>query len=179
MIRKIYNYIKCSYYKRILEKNCGRKLPSVKVMGEVRIEGCKLEINDNVILWPRVAFTGNGIIKIGRGSKIGQDCILFANASGGGITIGEDTIVAAQTYIIDSNHNMDAEKKIVDQGLNAEPIYIGNDVWIGANCSIIKGAKIGNHAVIGAKSLVNSDIPDNAIAFGIPAKKHRERMSMG
>lgn len=49
-------------------------------------------------------------------------------------------------------------------------IFIGKDVWIGAQCSIIKGAYINNHAIIGAQSLVNSEIPENAIAVGTPAK---------
>ncbi len=175
MINQIINRIRTKYYKRMLERNCGRKLPRVKVMGEIRIERCKLDIADDVIFWPRVTFSGDGYIKIGKGSKIGEDCIIFACSEGGGVTIGEDTIIAAQTYIIDSNHNISPNLKIADQGLNTSPIYIGSDVWIGANCSIIKGANIEDHAVIGAKSLVNSTIPENVIAFGIPAKEHGVR----
>jgi len=175
MIREIIKRLKCRYYKEILERNCGRKLPTVRVLGEIRIEGCKLDIAEDVIFWPRVSFTGDGIVKIGSRSKIGQDCIIFANSDGGGVTIGEDTIIAAQTYIIDSNHNIEPNKKIAGQGLNASPILIGSDVWIGANCSIIKGARIADHAVIGAKSLVNSYIAENTIAFGTPAKEHRKR----
>lgn len=55
-------------------------------------------------------------------------------------------------------------------------IIIGEDVWIAAQCSILKGARIHNHAVIGAQSLVNSEIPENAIAVGTPAKiiKYRQ-----
>ena len=56
-----------------------------------------------------------------------------------------------------------------------EGIFIGDDVWIGAQCIIVKGARIGNGAVIGANSLVNSDILDNAIAFGTPARVHGYR----
>lgn len=49
-------------------------------------------------------------------------------------------------------------------------IYIGEDVWISSQCQIIKGALIHDHAVIGANSLVNKEIPENAIAFGTPTK---------
>lgn len=134
-----------------------------------------MDIADNVIFYPRVSFSGTGVVKIGRGSKIGEDCIIYSNSDGGGITIGEDTIIAGQTYIIDSNHNISANEKIVEQGLTALPISIGNDVWIGANCSIIKGAKIEDHAVIGAKSLVNTTIAENSIAFGVPASEYSKR----
>ena len=51
-----------------------------------------------------------------------------------------------------------------------EGIFIGKDVWIGAQCSILKGAKINNGAVIGAQSLVNKEIPSYAVAFGTPAE---------
>lgn len=176
LISKVFNKLKCYYYKKILEDNCGKKLPTVRVLGEIRIEGCKLNVSENVVFWPRVTFSGSGVVNIGKGSKIGEGCIIYSNIDGGGVNIGDDTIIAAQTYIIDSNHNVAAGKKIVDQGFSVAPIMIGNDVWIGANCSIIKGAQIGSHCVIGAKSLVNSVIPEYKIAFGTPAKVHGERL---
>lgn len=175
IIVKICNHFKRLYYKRMLERKCGKKLPGVIVLGEIRIESCQIIIDEDVILYPRVTFSGSGKIRIGKGSKIGQDCIIFSNSDGGGVTIGEDTIIAAQTYIIDSNHQIIKGTNIADQGLDSSPVQIGNDVWIGANSSIIKGANIGDHAVIGAKSLVNSTISENAIAFGIPAKEHGVR----
>lgn len=52
----------------------------------------------------------------------------------------------------------------------AQPLEIGNDVWIGANVTIKRGVKIANGAVIGANSVVTKDIPAYAIAVGCPAK---------
>lgn len=49
-------------------------------------------------------------------------------------------------------------------------IEIGEDVWIAAQCMVLKGAKINDHAVIGAQLLVNSEIPEYAIAVGTPAR---------
>lgn len=49
-------------------------------------------------------------------------------------------------------------------------LSIGNDVWIGANCTIIRNLEIGHGAVIGANSFVNKDIPPYAIAVGSPCK---------
>lgn len=49
-------------------------------------------------------------------------------------------------------------------------VIIENDVWIGANVTILEGVKIGNGAIIGANSLVTKDIPPYAIAYGTPAK---------
>lgn len=50
------------------------------------------------------------------------------------------------------------------------PIEIGNDVWIGARSVILSGVKIGNGAIIAANSVVTKDIPEYAIAAGVPAK---------
>lgn len=49
-------------------------------------------------------------------------------------------------------------------------IEIGNDVWIGANVVILDGVKIGNGVIIGAGAVVTKDLPDYAIAVGVPAK---------
>jgi acetyltransferase-like isoleucine patch superfamily enzyme len=55
-------------------------------------------------------------------------------------------------------------------------IRIGDDVWVGCSVQILPGVTIGNGAVIAAGSLVNKDVPENAIVAGVPAKiiKYRE-----
>ena len=61
--------------------------------------------------------------------------------------------------------------------LNRSQIIIGNDVWIGANVTLLSGIKIGNGAVIGTNSVVAKDIPPYAIAVGNPAKVIKYRFS--
>lgn len=56
----------------------------------------------------------------------------------------------------------------------AKPISIGNDVWIGGNCTILPGVTIGNNVIIAAGAVVAKDIPDNCIAAGVPAKKIKD-----
>jgi virginiamycin A acetyltransferase len=55
------------------------------------------------------------------------------------------------------------------------PTTIGHDVFIGANVTILDGAKIGNGAVVGAGGVVTGDIPPYAIATGVPAKVKKYR----
>jgi len=52
---------------------------------------------------------------------------------------------------------------------------VGDDVWIGANCTLVKGVTIGSGAIIGANSVVTTDIPPLAIAGGVPARVLRYR----
>lgn len=56
------------------------------------------------------------------------------------------------------------------QPLESSPIEIGEDVWIGAQCTVLKGVKIGSHAVVAANTVVNKDVPPYAIVAGSPAK---------
>lgn len=58
-----------------------------------------------------------------------------------------------------------------------EDVRIGHDVWIGQEAMIMKGVKIGNGAVIGARSVVTQDVPEYAIVVGVPAKVIKYRFT--
>ena len=64
-----------------------------------------------------------------------------------------------------------------DQPHQPGEIFIGNDVWVGANSVITRGVRIGSYAIIGAGSVVTSDVPEWEIAVGVPAavKKFRSK----
>lgn len=64
-----------------------------------------------------------------------------------------------------------------DKANDVPETILGNDIWIGANCAIKAGVKIGDGAVIGAHSFVNKDVPPYAIVVGSPAKLLRYRFS--
>ena len=129
----------------------------------------------NVTIYPEVVFFGDGLITIGDNVDIGNGTVIYASKCGGGVTIGSNTVIAAQCYIIDMDHGTQADKRIVEQTNSVAPVIIGEDVWIAANATVLKGSDIKDGAVIGAKSLVKGEIPENAIAVGIPAtvKKYR------
>lgn len=145
------------------------------ILGKIYLNAKNVKVGKNVTLYPGVYLWGNDI-EIGDNVDIGVGTIIYSK---NGIKIGDNTIIAGQCYIIDSNHGTKAGHLIRSQEDIAADggIEIGSDVWIAAQCSILKGARIHNHAVIGAQSLVNSEIPENAIALGTPAKvvKYRNK----
>lgn len=69
------------------------------------------------------------------------------------------------------NNSKKLRKMGVLDGLEGDaPIEIGDDVWIGANSTVLPGVTIGSCSVIGANSLVNRDIPPFSLAYGAPAR---------
>ena len=87
------------------------------------------------------------------------------------IQIGDYVSIAADCYIIDSNHGISRGARIQEQVSTVKgPVIIGDDVWLGAGVKVLSGVTIGKGAVIGAQSVVNRDIPEYAIAVGVPAK---------
>jgi len=95
---------------------------------------------------------------------------IWINASGG-VEIGEGVQIGARVSIVSDSHiYQNTEVPVFRQGKDNAPIRIGDDVWVGINVTILKGVTIGKGAIIGANALVNKDIPEFAIAAGIPAR---------
>ena len=83
------------------------------------------------------------------------------------ISIGEGSLIGAGTLICDSDmHEVPLGSS---QPIKIAPIHIGSHVFVGTNCTILKGVTIGNGAVIGASSVVRRDIPAGVLAVGNPA----------
>ncbi|WP_197702564.1 acyltransferase [Sulfuricaulis limicola] len=97
------------------------------------------------------------------------------------VKIGDNTLLGANTIIADNDmHPIKPENRrynCADVDIPAKPVYIGNNVWIGADVFICKGVSIGDNSVIGAKSLVSKSIPANCIAAGNPAKVIKKDLS--
>ena len=111
----------------------------------------------------RVVYWRN--IQLGTGVEPGAGIANYIQALNGFI-FGSNIRIGPNVSIISSNHDMND----YDKHVQVEPIRIGNNVWIAANCVIMPGVNIGNNVVIGAGSIVNKDIPDNSIAVGNPCK---------
>lgn len=112
--------------------------------------------------------TYRGNIEMGDNCSLNPFSILYGH---GGLKIGNGVRIAAHTVVIPSNHKIDRiDIPIFQQGHEQKGIIIENDVWIGANCTILDGVVIGKGCVIGAGSVVTRSIPEYSVAAGVPAK---------
>ena len=89
------------------------------------------------------------------------------------VIIGDNVMIGPNTTITAVGHPLSPKKRREHLG-QASKITIGNDVWIGANVTILPGVTIGNNVVIGAGAVVTKDIPDNSLAVGVPARVIKE-----
>lgn len=92
------------------------------------------------------------------------------------VIIGKNAAISWDCFISDSDLH-----SIFDENGNRinkpMPVRIGNSVWIGQGCAILKGVTIGDGAIIAAHAVVTKDIPPHTLAAGIPARVVRENVS--
>ncbi|MCW2997811.1 MAG: acyltransferase [Solirubrobacterales bacterium] len=137
--------------------------------------GGRLEIGPQVLLEPGVWLTcpGTARITIGGGTFLNLNVQVAAVEL---VEIGEHCMFANGCFITDGNHCFDdPEVPVPWQGFTTKgPTRVGDNVWCGANVVITSGVTIGERCVIGANSVVTTDIPPFSIAAGAPAKVLRQ-----
>lgn len=154
----------------------------LRIGRRARLYGCRVIARGRIVLGAGAelhdyAFldtqTAEGEIVIGSGTAIGPFTVIYGR---GGVYIGEGCSIAGQSMIVSETHvSRDLSRPLRAQGSESEPIHIGDDVWIGAQCTVLHGAVIGEGAIVGANSLVRGALPARVVAAGTPAKIIRGR----
>ena len=89
------------------------------------------------------------------------------------VTIGEDVQIGPNVQLLTPTHPTDPQER--RSGIEAaEPITIGDNVWLGGGVIVCPGVTIGANTVVGAGSVVVRDLPANVVAVGNPARVVRE-----
>lgn len=89
------------------------------------------------------------------------------------VYMGDGVMLGPNTLISTVNHPLSPSGRRKHL-CTAKAVRIGNDVWVGGNCTILPGVTIGNNVVIAAGAVVTKDVPDNCLMGGIPARKIRD-----
>ena len=113
---------------------------------------------------------------------MGIDTLILSTRAN--VYIGDDVMFGPRVTIVTGNHRTDligrTMKSVTDDEKlpeNDEDVIIENDVWIGANATILKGVTVGEGSIVSAGSVVTKSIPPYQIWGGVPAKFIKERFN--
>jgi acetyltransferase-like isoleucine patch superfamily enzyme len=147
---------------------------SVRLQGRIRAGG-----GGRIVLGERVRITGatvpvellawrRGRIAIGEGTFINYGTSISAHDA---VTIGRDCAIGQYVIINDNDYHDIVDKHRLPP---SAPVVLEDRVWLGARVIVLKGVRIGHDTVVGAGSVVTSDIPPRSIAVGMPARVIRQ-----
>lgn len=112
--------------------------------------------------------------------RIGDKCVLGERDTVNcylDVEIGAATIVADGVYVADFDHRYDdVHVPIKDQGIVKSPVRIGPDCWVGTKVTVLRGARIGRGCVLGAHTVVRSEVPDHSVVVGVPGRVVKNRV---
>jgi acetyltransferase-like isoleucine patch superfamily enzyme len=166
---------------------------------KAEIPQARIQIGDSIILYYRcdILATGKGQLSIGDGCIIGSDFRMYCKDK---IELGNQVLISWNVFISDYDaHPLDPEERsrqvlYMQQAFfpsprrqkgsealaNYQPAYvtspvvIGDNVWIGANATILKGVHIGSGSVVAAGAVVTRDVPERCVVAGNPARVVKE-----
>lgn len=146
------------------------RIPYMRSKGRITI-GNDVYISGKIGIGFNSALGLDPEFRIGNHTFIGHECSFSAAKR---IVIGNHCLIAGGTSMADNDgHPIDAVKRRDGKRVSAadvHPIVVGDDVWIGAGCRILKGVHIGDRAIVGAASVVTKDVPPDTIVAGNPAR---------
>lgn len=174
---------------RLLGVQLGSGVTAHGPVGLMRWPGGEISIGDDVAIlssWRRATacplafptrlrvFGKGAAIRIGPGCQLNGSAITARSTA---ITLGKKVMLAPNCIIVDSDFHAawPAEHRQESPGYERDaPVSIGDYVWVGMNCIVLKGVSIGAGAMIGAGSVVTGNIPPHCLACGSPARVIRQ-----
>lgn len=127
------------------------------------------KIGKDVIIRPTAQITYPWKVSIGDYSWIGDEVVLY---SLGEIEIGSHTVISQRSYICTGTHDYESN----DFRIYAEKITIGSKCWLATDVYVAPSVTIGNNTVVGARSSVFKDLPENKVCLGSPAAPIKDRL---
>jgi acetyltransferase-like isoleucine patch superfamily enzyme len=112
---------------------------------------------------------GKGRIEVGDYVLISPGSRISASDE---IIIGNSVMMANGVYITDSDWHGIYDR--TERDVKVTPVHIGDNVWLGDHCTILKGVTIGENSVVAANAVVTRDVPANVVVAGNPARVVKE-----
>ena len=166
ILEYLFGELKMLIYKLFYLRNLKYKLIgkySNKVQIRLLKKGKLVLLKNNLLrAGVKIRIQNGGIVTIGENTGLNYNCIINSHDR---ITIGKNTTFGQNVKLYDHDHVYKTQGLIRDSGFVTEPIVIGDNVWIGSDCTILKGAVIGSNSVIAAGTVVKGNIPENTLVY--------------
>jgi maltose O-acetyltransferase len=128
------------------------------------------QVGDGVVIRPPLRCDYGTRVTIGDGTFVNYDCVFLDAAP---ITVGCHCQLAPQVQVLTATHPIDPGPR--RRGWEyAQPVSIGDNVWLAAGAIVCPGVSIGHDTVVGAGAVVTRDLPSAVVAVGTPARVVRQ-----
>jgi maltose O-acetyltransferase len=128
------------------------------------------EVGEGVVIKPTFRCDYGKHISIGAETFVNYDCVMLDVAP---IRIGAACQLATRVQLLTATHPIDPEPRRLGWEYG-QPITLEDNVWLGGGVIVCPGVTIGEDTVVGAGAVVTRDLPPGVVAFGNPARVHRE-----
>ncbi|MFY1620786.1 acyltransferase [Micromonospora sp. WMMD736] len=138
----------------------------VQIRGRIRLRrGVRVTIGDRTRINKLVRFAGPGEV------RVGADCLLNATWIGTwtSVTVGDRCLLSDCELLDNDFHNLPPDQRHAPPGpATRAPIVLEENVWVGAHALVLKGVRVGRDSVVGAASVVRTDVPPGVVVVGNP-----------
>jgi maltose O-acetyltransferase len=128
------------------------------------------DLAEDVVIRPPFYCEYGTRVSIGARTFVNYDCLMLDVAP---IAIGSACQLATRVQLLTATHPIDPEPRRIGWE-SAEPVVIGDNVWLGGGVIVCPGVTIGDDTVVGAGAVVTRDLPSGVVAAGVPARVVRE-----
>ena len=157
-----YGMLKMAWTKVFHFKNFrGPLISMISPLTELTLDyGGRLEIGDKFKMrdGAKIRVRKGAVCKIGANTSVNCNNMIACRER---VIIGDNVQLSPNVQIYDHDHDYRAEGGVKAGKYRTAPIEIGNNVWIGANCVILRGSKIGDNCVIAAGTIVKGEYAAN------------------
>lgn len=133
------------------------------------------QCGEKVIIFPSVYIYNVDQLSLGTNITIHEFTYIDAY---GGVSINDNVAISHNVSILAFDHIIPphGNQTIKDSGSITRPVHIGENVWIGCGCRVLKGSSIPKHTVLGAGSVLTKTLTKSGIYIGIPARLIKEHI---
>ena len=126
-------------------------------------------IHERAVISPLASLRFTERVSIGEAANIGPFCCLWGGWTTTWVRVGRGALLSPGVVLVAGNHRLGDPGWVRDTGFEEADVEVGEGAWIGAH-AVVVGCRVGDRAVVGAGAVVLEDVPDDAIAVGVPAR---------